>query len=140
MSEQRDNTALAATAAYEKPKKEKKPRKPRKLLKSEEWAAEVSKGQDAIAAIKAALDQLEPEFLKLTGVFEALTSHKDDYSERLGNIPESLQEGENAERLRAIDEIELDDGTEDFLAEWHKNLTALEEQLAECENADLPKN
>lgn len=116
-------------------------RKPRKLLKSEEWAAAVQKGQDSIATIRTLLEgTLTTEFETLLSVFEDLSSRKDDYSERLGNIPESLQQGENAERLRAIDEIDLGDSDENPLEAVMEALSAFEEVLNECENADLPKD
>ena len=135
--ETKNDTALAAIATSEP--EQKKPRKQRKLLKSEDWANDVAKGQSAIATIKAALDALEPAFMDLTSAFESLQAHKDDYAERLGNVPENLQSGEHAQRLQAIDEISLD-ADEDILAEFIEKLTTLEEQLDECANADLPRD
>ena len=132
-----NDTALAATAVAEPAVKKLK--KQRKLLKSEDWANDVTKGQSAITTIKAALDALEPAFMDLTSAFEALQAHKDDYAERLGNVPENLQQGEHAQRLQAIDEISLD-ADEDLLAEFTEKLTTLEEQLDECGAADLPRD
>ncbi len=124
----------------EKPKKVSK-RKPRRLLKSELWAQEVTKGQTAIAEIRAVLGaRVEKEMATLTAVFEALQEHKDDYAERYGNMPESLQGGENGERLQAIDEIDLGDYEENPLETFLEALEAFEASLNECENADLPKD
>lgn len=78
MNEPKDIVAAtAAIAEFNKAKGVKKGRKPRKLLKSEEWAAAVKKGQDSIATIRALLEgTLTEEFTALLAVFEDLRVHE----------------------------------------------------------------
>ncbi len=125
-----------------KPGEEKgKKKSKRKLLQSELWMQEVAKGKDTIAAIKAKMDEMDTLFADLHDTFTQLEGWKDGYSERLGNIPENLSNGEHAEKLKAIDEISLDaSDAEDLNSELVEKLDSLEEVLDECENADLPKN
>lgn len=140
-------------------KKVVKEKKPKKLSQSRpaRWGRAIENGMAAVNDMREAVETFTEPKVDKTGKAEArarfdtarddlasalseLEGLKDEYSEWLSNLPESLHQSALGEKLQAMEDMDTDSvAINDIGDEPEDSIQEAEDKLSECESAELPR-
>jgi len=116
-----------APAAPAVPVPAKRPKRVRPPSRPQQWAA-------ACADIRTALDLISEGLSKLEDAGNALNEVRESYVEWKDNLPDNLQQSATAEKLEAIESLDVESIHSDLQSAYDE----AEGKLDEAENMELP--
>lgn len=119
-----DAPAFASDVPAPEPKRKRPPRPP---SRPQQWAA-------AVADCRSALEMIAEGLSKLEDAANALNEVRESYVEWKDNLPENLQQSATAEKLEAIESLDVES--------VHSNLQSAYDEaegvIGEAEDMELP--
>lgn len=113
-----------------------KPKRVKPKSRPERWAEAVAAGQEALAQLRAQLDQLEPHVEAVNAALAQLEELQDEYAEWQGNLPENMSGSETMSKLEAITSLDFTSSELDLSG---LDVSQAAEAFDEAESADLPR-